>query len=1109
MEHNRHALIQTDMSKCVGCNRCIRECPIESANIAYQDEEGNTKVEIDPSQCIVCGACVDVCKHDARHIDDDMDRFFADIKKGLAISLMAAPSIQTTIPHWRRLFTWLRGLGIRSIYDVSLGADICIWGHLRYIQQNPGPLITQPCPVIVAYCKNYKSELLPFLSPVHSPMACTAIYMREQGIKERLASLSPCIAKTQEHRLTGLVDYNITFQRLYQYIEKQGIILPEEESGFDHHEAGPGKLFPLPGGLWENLDYFTDKKLHIEKAEGPGVFRYLDDYADADAEVRPDVFDVLSCADGCLAGPAAAEKHNIFSLNKRMQAIRTATGLDIKESKKRLAEYDATLVLGNYLRSYTAATPKYGHVSQEQINTAFSAMKKTDYSKQHFNCGACGSESCLKMARKIALGVNIPENCVILARDQAQHEKERNAEYLALVQNIGDNLFSTEGDLHGKQVEDSLRILSETINCSAVAIWARDDNEKNFSCHRISGWYGNNPSSVAIIGDWPEDWLHKLHQGERVWVNTRKDKPGLFPDKVVTLFIVPVHIRGEFWGFVDAVSIEDRAFSEEEASLLEAAGILLISGILEQELNRSLVDAKEVAQAASQAKSNFLSNMSHEIRTPMNAIIGMTMIGAAAQDPVRKDYAFTKIKDASSHLLGVINDILDMSKIEANKFELSTVDFNFEKMLQKVINVINFRVEEKEQNFIVDVDSRIPSMVQGDDQRLAQVVTNLLANAVKFTPTGGTVSLKSRLLAEEGSRCNIEVQVSDTGIGITKEQQSRLFTSFEQAESGTSRKFGGTGLGLAISRRIIEMMGGSITVTSQPEKGSTFAFTVWCERSGQSDQPLLSANINWNTVRLLAVDDDEYIRDFFHRIAKQFALSCDVAANGEEALELIEQNGGYDLYFIDWKMPGIDGLELTRRIKAKDNGHSVVAIISAADYNRIDAEAKAAGVDKFIQKPLFPSAIADLVNDCVGIRPAAQEEAHNTYEGLFARHHVLLAEDVEINREILFSLMEPTGIAIDVAVDGKEAVRLFKDTPERYSLILMDVQMPEMDGYEATLRIRDLPCEQAKKVPIIAMTANVFKEDIERCLASGMDDHIGKPIDIDEVMAKLRRHLPG
>jgi CheY-like chemotaxis protein/two-component sensor histidine kinase len=492
----------------------------------------------------------------------------------------------------------------------------------------------------------------------------------------------------------------------------------------------------------------------------------------------------------------------------------------------------------------------------------------------------------------------------------------------------------------------------------------------------------------------------------------------------------------------------------------------------------------------------------------MNAIIGMTAIAKTSSDIERKDYCLGKIEDASTHLLGVINDILDMSKIEANKLDLSTENFNFEGMLRKVVNVINFRVEEKQQDLTVHIDRNIPRFLIGDDQRLAQVITNLLSNAVKFTPEQGVIRLDAQLLEEENGLCTLRIAVSDTGIGVSEEQQAHLFTSFRQADSSISRKFGGTGLGLAISKRIVELMGGRIWLESEPGKGSVFAFTVRAERGREEPDDAVLYGVKRKPARVLAVDDMPEIRAYFEEIARGFGIACDTAADGPEAIGMMEEKGPYDMYFVDLRMPGMSGMELSRRIKER-GGDAPVVLMSAADRSTIEEEAKDAGADRFLPKPLFPSAVADCISECFGAGNAAGlREVQNDAAGCFAERRILLAEDVEINREIVLALLAPTMLAIDCAENGAEALRMFGAAPDRYDMIFMDVQMPEMDGYEATRRIRALDAPRAKDIPIVAMTANVFREDVERCLAAGMNDHVGKPLDLNAVLKKLYKFLP-
>jgi signal transduction histidine kinase/ActR/RegA family two-component response regulator len=443
-----------------------------------------------------------------------------------------------------------------------------------------------------------------------------------------------------------------------------------------------------------------------------------------------------------------------------------------------------------------------------------------------------------------------------------------------------------------------------------------------------------------------------------------------FTHKILSKRLLYIQLLFTAFAFLVMVVLSCNKSMANMAVILSLLGVMLAAALIFVLIR---VDAaRNKLDIEGRHKSAFLANMSHEIRTPMNAIIGMASIGKTAADIERKNCCFTKIEEASNHLLGVLNDILDMSKIEAGKFELLSEEFDFEKTLLWVVNIASFRVDEKKQKFSVNIDQTIPKILIGDDQRLAQVITNLLGNAVKFTSEEGSIDLAARCVGEENGLYTIQISVSDTGIGIDPEQQAKLFQSFQQVESGTTRKYGGTGLGLAISKRIVEMMGGEIWIESEPEKGSTFYFSIKMRQ----------------------------------------------------------------------------------------------------------------GTDK---------------------QQAEKEQAD--IEGVLAGRYILLAEDVEINREIVMALLEPTQVEIDCAVNGKEALDLFRQSSEKYDMIFMDMQMPEMDGYEATRRIRALDLPKAKTIPIIAMTANVFREDVKKCLEAGMDSHVGKPIDFDEVLEKLRSYL--
>ena len=515
---------------------------------------------------------------------------------------------------------------------------------------------------------------------------------------------------------------------------------------------------------------------------------------------------------------------------------------------------------------------------------------------------------------------------------------------------------------------------------------------------------------------------------------------------------------------------------------------------------------------ASRAKSDFLSRMSHEIRTPLNAIIGMNNIALNNSDLEKIHYCHDRIDNASRHLLGIINDILDMSKIEADKFELSHSEFDLEKLLMNVTNVINFRTEEKGQNLVLKMNDGLPAFIISDDLRLAQVITNLLTNAVKFTQDAGTVVLSIEKAGETGDEVTLQFTVEDNGIGISEEQQSRLFTSFEQADGGISRKFGGTGLGLAISKRIVEFMGGTIWIESELGVGSKFIFTVKVQKGKEKARTRLDSTLNRDNVQILMVDDSVEAREYFAAFMDAHKLPCDVVSGGSEALARIRANADdfYNIFFVEWQMPEMDGIELTRKIKEITGDNSIVIMISANDWDNVKEEAILAGVKHFIPKPLFPSAIINTINECFGVESAkAETREQNRFSNTrsYQNHKLLVVEDVEINREIIAAILEESGAAIDFAENGKMAVSMFEQKHSEYSLVLMDVQMPEMDGFEATRRIRALAPDKAKEIPIVAMTAHVFQEDVIKCLEAGMNDHIGKPIDSDILYDKLRQYL--
>ncbi|MDR0453458.1 MAG: response regulator [Deferribacteraceae bacterium] len=686
-------------------------------------------------------------------------------------------------------------------------------------------------------------------------------------------------------------------------------------------------------------------------------------------------------------------------------------------------------------------------------------------------------------------------------------------------------LLNSDIDSFEAILQQSMRILTETLQVDSMHIWKNYSAEGSLCCKQLYKWITgapliqNNEFTADIFYDKSaSEWEKKLSTGDCINGLVRDMAPEtqamLNPQGVLSILAIPVFIKDLFWGFIGFDDCRsERIFTKEEESILRSGSLLIANALLKHEMYLNIRDtsvkletALEHATAASRAKSDFLASMSHEIRTPINTIIGMTVIGKNTEDIDRKNYALSKIEDASSHLLGVINDILDMSKIEANKLELSPVEFHLDRMIQKLVTVINFRVEEKNQLFTVNVDKKLPHFIIGDDQRLTQVIMNLLSNAVKFTPEKGEISLNVYFASESGGIIELRIEVTDNGIGMTAGEKEKLFHAFVQADSGINRKFGGTGLGLVISKQIIERMNGEIWVESEPDRGTRFTFTVKVQRGTKGPLSLLATGVSWENVRILVVDDMAETREQFRDLFVSLNIKCDTAADGFEAYKMLEEQGQYDIYFIDWRMPGMDGIELTRRIKThKGDGVSVVIMITSTDWDFIKNDALNAGVNKHLIKPLSSSMITDCVNECLTYEYDDMSDIKSS--GMFEGKKLLLVEDIEINRNIIILLLEYTGLIIDCAENGKEALDMIEAAPDKYDIVFMDLQMPQIDGLEATRLIRALPALQGVALPIIAMTANVFKDDIENCLAAGMDDHLGKPIDVDVMFAKLRKYL--
>ena len=605
--------------------------------------------------------------------------------------------------------------------------------------------------------------------------------------------------------------------------------------------------------------------------------------------------------------------------------------------------------------------------------------------------------------------------------------------------------------------------------------------------------------------------VEEYREGFMEFIDADNIRKGLTSEPILAYRYLAKRAGKEYYEMIRVAGVRNKTERGEDHVREIGLGFTVIDAEMRKRMDQqiALKDALSSAEQANKAKTAFLSNMSHEIRTPMNAIIGLDNIALNDPDtpPKTREYLI-KIGTSAEHLLALINDILDMSRIESGRMIVKSEEFSLSKLLESINTMFSGQCTDKGLEYGCYIKGDIDDYYIGDNMKLRQVLINILGNAVKFTPSGGKIGLEIERVAQFDGRSTLKFEISDTGIGMSEEFLPHIYDTFTQEDATYTNKYGSSGLGLAITKNIVEMMNGNISVKSKKGEGTTFTVSITLKDADKRELYEAESKMIPGNMTVLIIDDDPVACEHGKLVLEKIGITTETALSGEEGLEKVTLRHGrrmpYNLILVDWKMPGIDGIETTRRIRSTVGKESAIIILTAYRWDDILDDAVSAGVDSFLSKPLFASNIIDEFENAFKRKKPATEKKSKDLTG----KRILLAEDVDVNAEIICMILESRGLETDLAVNGKIALDKFSESePGYYSAILMDMRMPEMDGLTATRHIRSLEREDAKNIPIIALTANAFDEDVQRSLQSGLNAHLTKPIAPELLFETLETYL--